>query len=178
MDFRVVCACGEYVTVTEGDAGAKVRCSCGQRVQIPSLKELRLSEGLPAHNLSPELVIEYQLAAGDLPGDRVCARCGSETDNVVHVLVECERAYCSGGPSWFALLLCAIISPFAILLRWRDEGEVHGRDKVYRLPLAACPGCRDDLRSRQTLKRSMRRIEVYAQLLDKFPDAPVSLVGP
>ena len=41
MYFRLKCACGQHVTVSEGAAGASVACPCGLPVAVPDLTELR-----------------------------------------------------------------------------------------------------------------------------------------
>jgi hypothetical protein len=64
MDFRINYDCGKSVTVTEGAAGARMLCPCGRTITVPSVKDLRLQAGLPPYNISPELMIEHLLAAG------------------------------------------------------------------------------------------------------------------
>jgi hypothetical protein len=39
--FRLKCACGQHVTVSEGAAGVSVACPCGLPVAVPELTELR-----------------------------------------------------------------------------------------------------------------------------------------
>jgi hypothetical protein len=39
--FRLKCACGQHVTVSEGAAGVSVTCPCGLPVAVPELTELR-----------------------------------------------------------------------------------------------------------------------------------------
>src|SRR5213593_2963195 len=99
MDYQLPCTCGEYLTVTEGSAGAQVKCVCGRTVTVPSLGGLRELAGQPAFQPAPEIVIEQLLLAGELPPSRNCVHCGLETANVVTVQVECERVwmYKSGG---------------------------------------------------------------------------------
>ena len=174
MDFHVNCQCGNRITVSEGAAGATIACRCGRAVSIPSLKELRLRAGIAPHNPSPELVIEHQLAAGELPPDNNCIECGVTTAEVVQIVVECERAFRKGGFSWGALLLSAFLLPIK-LFHWEEEVE-YGKDKVYPLPLAVCEHCRHVLGSARGIKQCLQRIPAYARLLEKFPNAKVRLM--
>src|SRR5262245_33148332 len=107
MEFRVDCACGGHVGVSEGGAGSSRGVSGGRTVAIPSLKELRLSAGLPAYNVSPELLVEHILSSGEMPFGPRCGQCARETDEIVHVITECERAGARepGGLPWGALVL-------------------------------------------------------------------------
>jgi hypothetical protein len=57
-----------------------------------------------------------------------------------------------------------------------NEGDtVHGRDVRYRLPLRICPDCTGQLRDARLLKETLLDVPVYAELLDKYPHADVSL---
>jgi hypothetical protein len=95
MDYQLPCTCGEYLTVTEGSAGAQVKCVCGRIMTVPSLGGLRELAGEPAHQPAPEIVVEQMLLAGALPPNRNCVHCGLATANVrrgsvlrpVHLLV-------------------------------------------------------------------------------------------
>ena len=104
MDVHIDCQCGEYLLVSEGSAGATITCPCGRPLKVPSLKEFRLRAGLPAYEPSPEMIIQHQLLAGGLPPDRNCVHCGADTDQVVQVAVECEKAFRTGGFSWGVFL--------------------------------------------------------------------------
>src|SRR5262245_58695849 len=128
-EYRTDCSCGKRFTVTEGDAGGTLRCSCGHIVRVPSLHELRAQIGLTPYDLSPELVIENLLAAGRLPPTKSCTCCGRETDEILQVVTECERSWVrwTGGVSW-AHLLAMMILP--IWLWERSERKEFGRDKI------------------------------------------------
>lgn len=177
LDFRVDCPCGKRTTVTEGDAGAMLQCSCGRAFQVPALHQLRSQTGLTPHALSPEVVIERLLLAGRLPPTRACAGCGEQTDEALKVVVECERSWVrqTGGVSWAALFLGLL--PFIlvhIFYRERPETKEFGKDKIYSLPLPVCLGCRPPLCDGMSIKHALRKVPDYARLLDKFPDAKVT----
>src|SRR5262245_19062087 len=131
MDFRINCPCGSHVMVTEGAADGTRQCSCGRTLAVPSLKELRLQAGLPAYNISPELMIEHLLAAGELPGSQACARCGAHTDDLILVLTRCEQSWTrrTGGFSWLTLIVSAFFLPFTIWFREEREETTYGTDK-------------------------------------------------
>jgi hypothetical protein len=164
--------------VGEGAAGVKFPCDCGRTVKVPSLKDLRLAAGLTPYNLSPEVVIESLLLSGGLPLGNHCAGCGAKTDDVVHVVVECERAIVRrrGGPSWLLVLLSLLVSPWIwVFARREREEREYGRDKIYRLPLRVCPGCRPGLRDVAALEQALQKVPEYDDLLAKYPAARISL---
>jgi hypothetical protein len=173
VEFRLRCECGNEIVVTEGSAGADVRCDCGRVVAVPGLKQLRLQAGLPAYDPSPELLIEHILAAKELPVEESCVECGAATDQIAEVLVECEEAWIreKGGFNWWLLLLSG-----GHIFSWsRKEERAHGYRKAYGLPLRLCSTCQRGLSSRAKIKECLRNVPLYRRLLDKFPDAKVSV---
>jgi hypothetical protein len=176
MEFFIPCGCGRRVPVSEGDAGAAVGCECGLDVKVPTLKELRLAAGLPPYEVSPELLVEDLLARGEVPTGRSCVGCGAETDDVVYAVVECERAWRKRPRHGWLGLVAAFFSPLLGLAVLADaEGEMVGEDKIYHLPLTACPVCRKRLRNPADLKGCLERVPVYRWLLLKFPEAGIGL---
>jgi hypothetical protein len=181
MEFFVPCSCGEFVTVTEGSAGTNATCVCGQPVQIPSLATLRQLAGMPAHQLSPETVIEHMLLARELPSSTSCAQCGVATDKVTMVRVECERvlqtntqgATCFGVGGWLAAPYYAILH--ALERNSDNDSLEYGRDKIYELPVPLCTKCQPSVTSPAALKMALARVPDYRNLLDKFPEANVSI---
>ncbi len=177
MEYPLPCACGGTLTVTEAAAGTTVNCSCGRAIEVPSWRELNAGSGKSAPRLSPDLAIETLLAARKVPFDPICARCGTETEEQVQVIAECERMQIKGGGfSWLTFILSALFLPVIIFSRKRVEA--HGKDKVYWLPLPACTQCRQHLQDAATLRRAFRNVTLYRQLLKKFPDARIRLTEP
>jgi hypothetical protein len=178
MEFRIDCTCGIPLKVSEASAGGAVRCTCGRMVPVPPLTELRVRAGLPPYHISPELLIEHLLRSGELPPDDHCLECGRPTDGLAFVVAECERAWVKGPGFFWYIIAGWVLGPLlAIALWWRrTEEPEYGKDKVYRLPLPVCPECRPNLRPRE-VREWMCRVGVYEQLLDKFPDASVSLTN-
>jgi hypothetical protein len=181
MEFRIDCPCGEHVTVTEASAGATLTCTCGRPISVPSTPALRVAAGLPPYDYGPEQVIESLLAAGRLPGTKVCIHCGFETDQLLEVDTECETQYrsSSGMPFWFRVFTTVLSVPFGLffhLFRW-GEGDVewHGRDTKFLLPIPACEHCQRLLRRPKLLKKCMQQIPEYGRLLDKFPETRLKL---
>jgi hypothetical protein len=180
MDFQIQCPCGLTLTVSEAAAGRDVQCACGRNVPVPSWMELRERAGLPRYHISPEVMVEHLLGTGELPFDEKCVRCEEETDQIVRVLTTCEVALTKseGTPLWATILLWAIWWPAAVWSLARaasGEEKTLGRNKIYWLPLRVCPACRKTLRSQKDIKLCLRAVPLYDQLLDKFPDATVSL---
>lgn len=54
MRFTLTCDCGKQVIVTAAMAGETIRCACKKKIEIPSLRELRVQhpEGQVAPNNS------------------------------------------------------------------------------------------------------------------------------
>ncbi len=50
-----------------------------------------------------------------------------------------------------------------------------GANKIYTLPLPICPNCRESLRGQKAIKDCMQVIPAYQQLLEKFPDATMTV---
>lgn len=131
----------------------------------------------PPYNISPELMIEHLLAAGKVPGTRTCARCGSETDDLIQVVTECERSWSheTGGFSWLTLLLTTCFFPITIWFWEKRQETVYGEDKVYSLPLPVCMSCQPAMRNPKALKQGLHMVAAYARLLEKFPNAKVTV---
>jgi hypothetical protein len=166
--------------VNEAKAGGEVNCACGRAVRVPPLTELRVRAGLPPYHISPELLIEHLLGSGELPPDKHCLDCNRLTDCVMFVAVECERLRLEKRQSMLWYIPVYLLTNWIVALalfdreRHRDHPKEYGRDKIYRLPLPVCENCHAKLRPRQA-KEWLRRVPVYEQLLDKFPNAVVTL---
>jgi hypothetical protein len=178
MEYRVTCGCGKAVAVSAGAAGSRVTCDCGRSVDVPSLRELRRLSG-EADTVNPVLVIEKMLAAGELPLAQDCAICGRADAAVVKVVAECERRWLRRPGRWDWLVVAIFSLPLAILAhiwqRSRSEVQEFGRDVILTLPLRLCTSCREDVRSRTDIAALLAEVPIYAQLLNRYPDAKLSL---
>ncbi len=177
MEFRIDCPCGEHVVVTEASAGATLKCVCGRPISVPSTPALRVAAGLPPYDYGPEQVIEHLLAAGRLPGTKVCIHCGFETDQVLGVDTECETQYraTTEMPLWFRVVTTVLLLPLGIFqLLFSGGGEVqwHGRDTKFLLPIPACEHCQRLLRRPKLLKACMQQIPEYRRLPREVPLGP------
>ena len=179
VEYELECECGNRITVRETAAGVKELCSCGRTVLVPSLHELRHRAGLPQPGLTPEKVVETLLLAGKLPEDHHCVLCGVVTDGVICCTTECERAYIqSGRPRWWVYLLSILTFGWpgaAVVYATSREDREWGKDRILPLPLRVCGDCRSHLTGRPALKAALSRVPVYQRLLDKYPDARITL---
>jgi hypothetical protein len=176
IQFRVDCPCGRHLMVTEGAAGAVLKCECGRRVPVPSLEKLRADAGLNAYDFAPEFVIEHARDVSELLHDRACVGCGAADADLAWVHAECEKSQTVGEPSRLALALGVLVSPLFFLAWFRPRGEVVGRDKAYDLPLPVCARCGPTLTGRDALLRALNKVPIYERLLEKFPQARLTRV--
>jgi hypothetical protein len=179
MQVPIPCDCGESLLVSEGSAGQKVLCRCGRTVTIPSLRELRRLAGAAPPEYPADFVIEQLLLAGRLPEETACVSCEADTDGVLRITVECERArilYARTSPLYLVL---ALWSPLLALLAYltragRNEpvGE-SGKDKTYALPVRLCERCRRDVADPAACRKVLSLVPLYARLLAKYPKAKI-----
>jgi hypothetical protein len=92
-------------------------------------------------------------------------------------MIECEGAFTTGGFDWRTFLLTAALFVFLlpigigfVLFRWREHA-IHSRGKGYQVPLMACTACQRSLRDARVLESCLRKVPVFEQLLEKYPDA-------
>ncbi len=181
VEHELDCACGKKILVREGDAGARLQCSCGRALEVPSLHELRRRAGLPPPGLRIEKVVETLLLAGKLPEERHCVVCATATEGVLCCTTECERAHVTGGRPWWAYLLGFLT------LGWLGAAAVYasaggeqewGTDRIFPLPLRVCASCQRRLNGTAELKAALCRVPVYRELLEKYPNARIEVSSP
>jgi hypothetical protein len=183
MQYELDCACGNKILVRETAAGAKELCPCGRTLVVPSLHELRQRAGLPVPGLSPEKVVETLLLAGKLPQEDACVLCGITTEGVLCCTTECERAYVqSSQPPWWWLVLSVFLNllPFGwigdvIVSPGSGEESEWGTDRVFPLPLRVCADCQHLLTDPCLMKEALNRVPLYRQLLEKYPEAKITM---
>lgn len=174
MNFNLPCSCGNEVVVTEGSAGAIVTCSCGRKIDVPGLKELRQQQGLTPYDASPELLLERLRDDGELTAGKQCIECGVVTSNVLEVQADCEQGWERGsdGFDWSTFFVSFLL--FRLLFfRWGRGSRQLAHAKAYILPLGVCAVCEGRLTRPAQLKEAARKIPLYQRLLDKFPEARV-----
>jgi hypothetical protein len=184
-EYSVSCPCGKVIEVNESAAGTEVACSCGKRVPVPSLRELRYQHGAEQAP-NPVLQIEYLLAAKKLPAESCCVSCGTETSGVLVVHAHCESIWRKGGQSTDQMLaLTAWLGPLWALLVWasrsQDAEREFGSDVRLGLPLRVCPQCREQVQKMWRWSRLARlrellvKVPEYRQLLERYPKARLSV---
>lgn len=162
--YPVKCDCGRIHHVSAGEAGIRLSCECRRTIEVPDLRTLRLSAGEPT--ASPELVIEALLRDGEVPGEGECVCCGVPTEEISFISVECERPEQKAG-GWKISLIALL---FGRLFFESTQMSDRGRNIAYRLPIPMCRVCAKGL-SRSAIPAALRKIDVYRQLLDKYPHA-------
>jgi hypothetical protein len=184
MFYRIPCQCGDDVTVAETLAGTKIPCHCGRMVAIPSLRELRRLSGSHQEEIQPEMEVESLLLANRLPEEDCCILCGAATDHSICCRTECEKAQVKTDrwPWWvwlLVLLTCGAILAFGmivVLAGTKGQTTEHGKDRTYDLPLRICADCRQQLTNELEIKDAMWEVPAYQRLLEKYPDAKVTLL--
>jgi hypothetical protein len=79
--------------------------------------------------------------------------------------------------NWYAPLENLVLCLCGFLVSsTRKREEEYGRDRLYEVPLRACPGCREALQDEAALKAALSRVELYRRLLAKYPKARVYAV--
>jgi hypothetical protein len=127
--------------------------------------------------------IERLKSEGKLPSDRICMLSGWPSDDVVEVRVQCESKWIRG-PSRFNRLF--IVLGFIILPLWwvwaifvhnefSKKHEELGRDRVVYVPLRIAKEHQAKLRrlSQRRLRRILRSVPIYSQLLAEYPQAKI-----
>src|SRR5262249_24610506 len=107
----------------------------------------------------------------------MCARCGVDTEEIIQVVTECERAWThrSGGFSWGTLLALLLTG---VWVREKRVEKEYGKNKVYTLPCCVCREGQRTLRSQREIKRCLREIPDYNRLFEKFPNARLTVIKP
>ena len=182
MSYEVRCECGKARPVTAADAGASLRCGCGRSVEVPPLHQLRATAGQAG--VSAEMQLYAMLHKGELPGTDECIRCHRTTGGVVRVVIECERAENKfthiGEAQAIAQSLLDNLLKLVVGFSWTNpqpverEDRVLGRHVVFTVPLRVCGVCDTEIRSAGALRETLRRVPVYAALLDKYPWARIT----
>ena len=177
MKYPVRCECGKVYHFSAAQAGNRYTCPCGRELVVPSLTRMRSAAGEQV--LSPEVRLEQMLRLGMLPQQTRCVVCRTETMGVTHFWAICERAFVkkdTGRVLWAIALLWFFIGwlgALLLLVRSRDD-RVHGTDVRLRLPLRVCPECIPALQEPGRLEESVLAVPLYADLLDRYPNAELA----
>jgi len=190
MEYRIDCPCGQHMMVREGAAGMTFTCTCGKPINVPTRSHLRSIAGLPTNDISPDRIIPYFLATGQLPTSNACSFCGNETSSIRYAHVECidpKRTKVDG-----AILLVNILKGIIVIVAWitmvvfspvwflnfrRDEGvQSYPTKPIFDLPFPVCDLCQPALKDEEYIKRCLCKEMEYRRLLEQFPASKITLV--
>jgi hypothetical protein len=161
-------------------AGGETACGCGQSIKIPSLSKLRELSGKGAYEAGVIDTINRMVTSGELPPGNRCAVSGEPTDDVLDLFVEAEQVSQIGTNIAAAALVAVLCSPIIALAMTVKPPRDVGRDTLVLTPLriAAKYHGRVLRSSQRKLKRWLKTVPVYAQLLAEYPNARVVLHAP
>lgn len=185
MSYTTSCACGRTFPVSASQAGTELNCSCGRRVSVPLLSELRQAAGQRAYETSTIDEIRRMLRDGDLPEGDLCVLSGLPTREVYYLYVHCEKKWVKGPSRWtYVFVIFSILFlPFwwVWLLMGKsildEERRELGRDRNVQTPLRVHPAYHHQMRrirSQAKLRALLRTVPVYAKLLDEFAKAKIT----
>jgi hypothetical protein len=183
-DHIVRCSCGRPIRVRTTQAGSEVTCDCGCLIQVPKLSALRCMMGKGSYETGVIDTIHRLIKNGELPWGEKCALSGQPTSDYLTFEVECERRWIKG-PSIARYVCCSLIVLFfPILLLWIlldksvffEQKQELGRDKIIRIPLRVAQMHQSRalrMKTQRGLRRLLRTVPVYSQLLDEYRGARI-----
>ncbi len=185
MTFSVSCDCGNRLEVSAAQAGTDVSCPCGGTVSVPSLSQLRESAGQGAYESGVIDTINRMIRDGELPHGDTCAVSGLPTSDTYRLYVQCESRWIRGPGKlrYLFTILAILFSPFRIIggllgkSLLDEERRELGRDRGVYTPLLVRKEYHEQLRrtrSQSKLRRLLRTVPIYADLLDEFPGARIT----
>jgi hypothetical protein len=180
MAYLLKCSCGKEVPVQSSQAGLEIACECGQAIKVPSLSKLRELSGKGAYEAGIIDTINRLIGCGELPAGNRCAVSGEPTEDAIELFVEAERISQVGTSVGQAVLVALLCSPLlAAAMAIKDPRDV-GREIVVATPLRVSGIHHRRVRkaSQRALKRWLRTIPVYAQLLKEYPRSRVVFHAP
>jgi hypothetical protein len=176
MDYSIACPCGRRLSVKAAQAGTSITCECGFEVPVPGLSTLRELAGQDAYETGPVDVIRNMLWRGELPVGKLCAVSGVETQDVIELVVEAERVH-PGAEHWPHAWLGLVVSPILLLAMFQKPRPEVGRDTVVETPLLVASAQHSRVRraGQKALKRWLRSVPIYAELLEAYPRSRVKV---
>jgi len=169
--FSVTCTCGRAIAVAASQAGSTVRCDCGADIRVPSLSRLRESVGQDRYESSKSDTIRRMIKTGELPGSGPCAVSRKPTDDVIELDIVVPRYFKTDVNTpvipvfffgWFPALLLAVMSG--------SEFQEDGASTVrVALKVANRYHPKVEKMSQRRLRRLLRTVAIYGELLDENP---------
>ena len=175
--FSLDCQCGRAIAVAGSQAGSTVVCDCGATVQVPSLGKLRESSGIGRYESGITDRIQRMVQTGELPGGHTCVVSQNPTDDVIELEIFMPRFFKpEDDHEKTTVMMFGIWSlVYLALVRPRQFAEEGGT--TVHVPLRVARRSHKKVRrmSQRRLKRLLRTVPVYAQLLEENPDARISV---
>ena len=180
--YSVFCECGVTHPVSATQAGSTMTCGCGRSVDVPTLSSLRKSAGESAIPSDTIETIQAMIRGGELPSGDICPYSGRPANDTIFFHVQCERVWVRGGESLesgnFAYMFLGWIGALIALQKLRPREEL-GRDISLEVPLCISSDVRPTImgmRRQRGLKALLCQTHIYAQLLQEFPRATVTVI--
>jgi hypothetical protein len=142
---------------------------------VPVLSRLRELAGQDAYETGPVDVIRNMLARGELPRLGRCAVSGAESKEIIELIVEAEQVH-PGSSDW-PIAFLGMFSPILLLAMFQKPRPDVGRETTVETPLCVDAAYHRRIRraGQRSLKRWLRTVPVYAQLLDAYPASRISV---
>ncbi len=178
--FSVGCACGELLAVKASQASTNLRCDCGAQIKVPSLGQSRELAGKERYESGIIDAIGRMIRSGELPRDEICAISQRPTTDVLEIDVHLPRLFktekeAMPGP---ALLLGGLLGVLVLSMARRSK-YAEEEESIIRVPLRVGAEYQSKVRvmSPRRLKKLLRRVPIYAKLLDENPDARIEIAA-
>jgi hypothetical protein len=144
------------------------------------LSKLRELSGKGAYEAGIIDTINRMLRAGELPAGDRCAVSGEPTSDLIDLYVEAERVSQVGSSLGQAALVAVLCSPILALTMTLKPPRDVGRSTFVRVPLRVAARYHERVlkSSQRALKRWLRSVPAYAQLLNEYPRAQVVFEAP
>lgn len=158
MIYLVACTCGKLFEVTADQAGEQLQCECDAGLVIPSEMKLRGID--QRYSVDEARVVKSEDLEKDLQSTPAapanCVKCHSPTESQLKLICECERrVVSSGSPTWGGAFIWSalMLTCGRIIFNFREDNPVdlHGRDTVYKTPVALCENCYSSLPAPSTV---------------------------
>jgi hypothetical protein len=176
-EFLLDCPCGKAVTVVASKAGSTVTCECGAEVKVPSLGRLREMAGKDRYESGPGDTIRRMIRSGELPAGTTCAVSRKATGDFIELEILVPRYFKNTeiADRRMILLFGTLGALYNTVFR-RPQIEKEGA-LIVRAPILVAERCHAKVRrmSQTRLRRLLRSVPVYAQLLKENPHSRISV---
>jgi hypothetical protein len=178
--FSVDCPCGRSVGVTGDQAGSSVRCDCGAEVAVPSLGRLRERAGKDRYESNTGDAIRRLVRAGELPAGSTCVLSGTPTDDVLELDILIPRLFKTERDRNEVIVLLVLGLFGGLLYSILNRSRI-AEDGLTVVPAPLRVAARHHAKvvgmGQGRLRRLLRTVPIYAQLLDENPRARFSVAG-